>query len=159
MTKILVLSDIHFPTHLKSFPIEIIRNYINDVDILFGLGDYDSQLGLDYLYCFNKEVYAVSGNMDDHIIKQNLSAILTVNIEEINIGLIHGWGAPLGLREKIRNSFSNVNVICYGHTHSPYFEKENDIFFFNPGSICGRKPSFGILKIDKSDIKGEIIYY
>jgi len=129
MKKILVLSDIHFPTNLKNFPMGKISKYINDVDIIFGLGDYDSPLGLDYLYCFDKEVFAVSGNMDDYSVKQNLSAILTVNIEELNIGLIHGWGAPFGLRDKIRNSFSNVDVICYGHTHSPYLKKENEIFF------------------------------
>ena len=159
MNKILVFSDIHFPTYLKNFPVEIIEKYIDNIDLIFGLGDYDSQLGLDYLYCFNKEVYAVSGNMDDYVIKQNLSPNLTVTINNINIGLIHGWGSPIGLRDKIRNVFNDVKIICYGHTHSVYNDWENDIYFFNPGSICGKKPSFGILKIGEDYIDGEIIYY
>ncbi len=158
MTKILVFSDIHFPTNIKSFPLELINKYNSDIKLVFGLGDYDSQLGFDYLYSFDKEVYAVSGNMDDSIIKQNLPSILEVKIENINIGLIHGWGAPFGIRDRIKNQFKNIDIICYGHTHTAYFKKDGNIIYFNPGSICGNKPSFGILKIDKKEIDGEIIY-
>lgn len=159
MIKILVFSDIHFPTYLKNFPLTVIEKYINDVEYIFGLGDYDSQLGLDYLYCFNKEVYAVAGNMDDYGIRQNLPPNLTVKINDINIGLVHGWGSHIGIRNKIKNTFKDVKIICYGHTHSVYNNWENDIYFFNPGSICGKNPSFGILKIDKDNIDGEIIYF
>lgn len=158
MTKILVLSDIHFPTNINNFPIEIINKYNDVIKIIFGLGDYVSQLGYDYLYSFNKDVYAVAGNMDDSVIKQNLPSVLEVKVENTIIGLIHGWGAPFGIRERIRRQFKDINVICYGHTHTAYFEKEDDIFYFNPGSICGNKPSFGILKIEKNEIDGEIIY-
>jgi hypothetical protein len=97
--------------------------------------------------------------MDDYVIKKNLPEDLTIKIEDVVIGLIHGWGNPLGLRNKIRDVFKNVKVICYGHTHSAYNNWENDIYFFNPGSICGKRPSFGILEIKKDDIDGKIIYF
>ena len=158
MKRILVLSDIHIPARLNKFPNHAIEPYLKAVDIVFGLGDYNSQDGLNILYGFGKELYAVNGNMDDDQIKFNLPALLNINIEGINIGLIHGWGGHYGIREKIAKQFDNVKLICYGHTHSPYFGENGLISFFNPGSICGNNPSFGILTLNNKKIEAKIIY-
>jgi putative phosphoesterase len=159
MKRILVLSDLHIPSSLKKFPSEILKPYITKADMIFGLGDYTTQAGINFLFGFNKEIHLVSGNMDDHIVKSQLPVKLKIKVEDVNIGLIHGWGAPYGLREKIFKEFNDVDLICYGHTHSSYFKKENGIYFFNPGSICGQNPSFGILTINKNKIKSNIINF
>ncbi len=151
MKKILVFSDLHIPSRLKAFSYEKIKSYIKDIDIIFGLGDYDTQSGLNDLYSFGKDVYAVYGNMDSDDIKNNLSEKIELNIEGFNIGLIHGWGAPWGLREKLLKQFDkNINLICYGHTHSSFFDKQNNVYFFNPGALCGEFPSFGVITLGKS---------
>ena len=48
----------------------------------------------------------------------------------------------------------------YGHTHKPFYEKEEDLITLNPGSLCyprqpGRKPSYMVMNISE-DRKLEI---
>lgn len=152
MTSILVLSDIHIPTRMKEFPYKLFENRIKDIDIIFALGDYVEESVIDILYSFKRDLYLVSGNMDDVTIKSKLPVKLEIKIEDLKIGLIHGWGAPLGIRERIKEEFDSVNLICYGHTHSSFFNKEKNIYFFNPGALCDEKNSFGILKIKNREI-------
>ena len=53
-----------------------------------------------------------------------------------------------------------MDVIVFGHSHSPVNELRDGILFFNPGSptdkIFAKYNSYGILTINK-EIKGEII--
>lgn len=163
MKKILCISDLHIPTRIESFPYKKILKKldIDKIDYVFGLGDYVSINGLNKLYLFNKIVYAVYGNMDDEMVKIQIESKIVLKIEEVEIGLIHGFGPPWDLRERIRKEFDNVRLICFGHTHESFFKEENDIYFFNPGAICGDKSgnnrSLGILTIEGANIKGEII--
>jgi uncharacterized protein len=154
---IFVVSDIHYGSRLNKIPYEKINKYVKTADYIFALGDYENSEGLNFLYSFGKEVYAVAGNMDTGNPSFSLPDILTLDIEKVSIGLIHGWGGHYGLRDKIRKRFNTPDLICYGHTHESFFKKENGIYFFNPGSLCGEKTSFGILKIDGKSIKAEII--
>jgi len=157
MKKILVLSDIHIPTKLKEFPYKEISPYANKVDYVFGLGDYTSDNGYQNLFFFNKEIYAVSGNMDDYSIKMQLPYKLNLRIENIDIGLIHGWGGHFDLRKKIIKEFESVDLICYGHTHSYFFDTDMGVQFLNPGSLCGENPSFAILTINNKKISANIV--
>ncbi|HOJ63126.1 MAG TPA: metallophosphoesterase [Spirochaetota bacterium] len=163
MTRILCVSDIHIPTRRKDFPYDQIVKKIKNIsiDYVFGLGDYVSIDGLNKLYLFEKKVYAVSGNMDDEIVKYEINTKINLEIEGLRIGLIHGWGPPWDLRDRIRKEFDNVDLICFGHTHEKFFKEENGIYFFNPGAICGDKhgenKSFGILTINDRDIKADFI--
>ena len=154
-----MISDSHYPSRLETFPYKKIKKYADSADYIFGMGDYDTKSGLDYLYGFGKEVYAVSGNMDDYSIKATLPSVLRIKIEEVNIGLIHGWGGHFGLREKIFKVFINddLDLICYGHTHSSFFAKEHGVYFFNPGSIYGQTQTLGILEINKKEIVANIV--
>jgi uncharacterized protein len=157
MKSIAVFSDLHIPTRLDGFPLDRILPFMNNIDIIFGLGDYVNQKALDNLYSFGKTVHCVSGNMDDNIIKSIIPSKLTVTVEDVNIGLIHGWGGSFRIQEKISREFNNIDLICYGHTHEPFSGEINNIKFFNPGSICGNKSSFGKIDIDGKKIKFEII--
>ena len=55
----------------------------------------------------------------------------------------------------------------YGHTHRPFYEKEEGLITLNPGSLCyprqpGRKPSYMIMQIDsngKLEITQEYLNY
>lgn len=159
MKNILCISDIHIPTRIEEFPYDKVRKKIKDIplDYVFGLGDYVTIDSLNKLYLFEKKVYAVYGNMDDEMVKCEIETKINLTIEDTNIGLIHGWGPPWDLRERIRREFDNVNLICFGHTHEKFFKEENGIYFLNPGAICGDKSgnnkSFAILTIDGKDIK------
>lgn len=163
MKKIAVFSDLHIPSRMKEMPFKKLEPYKIQVDMIFGLGDYVNQDSLDCLYAFNKQVHAVCGNMDSLFLKETLPFKLFVHVEEVKIGLTHGWGAPFQIKERIYKEFiasiknHDIDAICYGHTHSSYYGELNKVKFFNPGSLSGHPSTFGILTVDHKKIKTEII--
>jgi len=155
--KIGVISD----THLSGYDVRLARiaaQHFKDADLILHAGDLVDLHVLDIFA--GKEVKAVSGNMDNMPVKDELPEQLIFEIKGFKIGLIHGWGSPLGLEEKLLAKLGDVNCVVYGHTHKPANYKENGILFFNPGSAVDKRfadtRSIGILEIDK-EIKGRII--
>jgi hypothetical protein len=94
-------------------------------------------------------------------LRQSLPIKRVIEIEGHRIGLIHGWGAPTGIIERIRKEFDDVHAIVFGHTHTPMNQMLDNIFFFNPGSPIDRRfapyRSIGILNIEGDAMRGEII--
>ncbi|MBN1365441.1 MAG: metallophosphoesterase family protein [Syntrophaceae bacterium] len=155
--KIGVISD----THLDDYDDELkkrVAEHFSDADIILHAGDMvDSRV----LKIFGeKEVRAVQGNMDNHSVKEKFPEYLLFEINGFKFLLIHGWGAPWGIEEKISAKFKNIDCIVYGHTHKSANHKKGNVLFFNPGSAADRyfnsSKTIGILEIDK-DIKGRII--
>lgn len=149
--KIGVISD----THLKKVTPELeelFQKYFHDVDILVHAGDSVSLAVLDYLS--QRPLKAVSGNMDPFEIQQSLPHKLTFEVEGKRFGLIHGWGAPWDLPQRVLKEFSGVEVIIFGHSHVPYCSVEKGVLLFNPGSPGltyrtknGSKGNLGIIEI------------
>jgi putative phosphoesterase len=84
-----------------------------------------------------------------------------VEAEGRSIGLIHGWGSPDGLPERVLESFDpSVEVIVFGHSHRSYCQRNGKVLLFNPGSATDRRfapyRSVGILHLENK-ISGEII--
>jgi len=78
------------------------------------------------------------------------------------VGLIHGWGPAEGLEDRILSVFSDVDIIVYGHSHVPANHIREGILLFNPGTATGYSAtgehSIGILRLEKEEARGEIIY-
>ena len=155
--KIGVISDTHlcgYDTRLA----RVVAQHFKDVDFILHAGDLVDLSVLDIFA--DIEVKAVSGNMDNMPVKDKLPEQLIVEIKGFTIGLIHGWGSPLGIEGKLLAKLGNVNCLVYGHTHKPSNYKEKSILFFNPGSAVDKRfantRTIGILEIDKG-IKGRII--
>jgi len=155
--KIGVISD----THLNNFDDrleKIAEDHFHDVGLILHAGDI---VDLTVLDVFNgKEIYAVSGNMDPDSVREVFPRKRVVEIEGWRIGLIHGWGSPSGLEEKILLEFEDVACIVYGHTHQTMNEVRDGVLLFNPGSPTDRRfarhNSVGILDIGEG-IVGTII--
>jgi uncharacterized protein len=160
MTRIGVLSDTHLSRHEKLVD-EIIENHLSSVDIFIHAGDMVCLPVLHSLYATGKPVYAVSGNMDPAEVKGRYPAKKIIDVEGIRIGIIHGWGSPNTIRQRIIEEFSDVGAIVYGHTHKPFCSFEAGILFFNPGSPTDsrftKEGSVGIIEIDSNIMRGEII--
>jgi putative phosphoesterase len=155
--KIGVISDTHL--NISDDRLEkIVADHFHDVDLVLHAGDIVDMAVLDVFR--DKEVYAVSGNMDPDSVREVFPRRRVVEIEGWRIGLIHGWGAPSGLEEKILREFEDVACIVYGHTHRAMNEVKGGVLFFNPGSPTDRRfakhNSVGILEIGK-EIVGTII--
>lgn len=148
--KIAVLSDTHVHRIEELHP-EIIKT-LTAVDLIVHAGDF---VGVEVLEGLRRmgEVKAVRGNMDSVAVKEILPEKDVFVIGDKRVGLVHGWGAPMGIEERVRGLFDAVDIIIFGHSHWSKCEKIGDIFFFNPGP--GFR-SFGILTIE-DDVKGEII--
>jgi putative phosphoesterase len=148
--KIAVISDTHSHSIEEIAPRVV--SALKEADLIVHAGDFVSIQLYEDLKKLG-EVKAVKGNMDHREIREVLpeQEIFTVNGK--SIGIMHGWGSPVGLEDKIRQRFNNVDVIIYGHTHKPKNEQSGDVYFFNPGSC---RESYGILEIGEA-ISGTIL--
>ncbi|HQG31961.1 MAG TPA: metallophosphoesterase [Deltaproteobacteria bacterium] len=161
MTKIGVLSDTHLTKPDKAFAAMIERHF-EDADLIVHAGDMVTLSVLDPIFSLGVEVAAVCGNMDHADVQRAYPVSRTIRVEDMRIGIIHGWGSVSGIRSRIRASFKDdPDIIIYGHTHQAYSADEAGVFFFNPGSPTDSRftsdCSVGIIVIDKNTIRGEII--
>ena len=156
--KIGVISDTHIPANAEEIPRKILEDF-KGVELILHAGDLVELYVLDTLKEI-AEVKVVFGNMDTPRVRKALPQKEIIEIKNFKIGLVHGWGAPDQLREVVRKEFRDVDVIVYGHSHSPLNESIEDVLFFNPGSptdkVFAPYNSYGILEIDDT-IRGEII--
>ena len=148
--KIGVVSDTH-ATSFTQLPDQILRT-LAEVDLIIHTGDFVARDVLDGLKRLG-ELKAVQGNMDSEELKRILPEKEILVIEGKRIGIIHGWGSPHGIDDRVGGMFEDVDIIVYGHSHYSQNEVKRGILFFNPGRA---KNSFGILTIDR-EVRGEII--
>ena len=157
MVTIGVISD----THLKAVSSELVdiyENYLSDVEMIFHAGDLVCLEIADYLS--QKPLHVVQGNMDTVDVRERFPKKEIVEVGGFRLGLIHGWGSPLGIERRIRSEFNDVHAIIYGHSHRPSNHADEGVLFFNPGTATGFRMagsnSIGILDIADT-IKGTII--
>lgn len=156
MTRIGVLSD----THLRGPDPELARaihQAWGPVDLIMHAGDLTSLAVLDSLA--PPEVVAVCGNMDGPQVSSNLPQKRTLELEGFRLGLVHGWGSPMGLASRVRGEFKEVDCIVFGHSHLTSNTVKDGVLMFNPGSAGGSRikaATVGLLTIDNG-IRGEII--
>jgi len=155
--KVGVISD----THLTGYDERLRRlldDYFYDVDLILHAGDLvdikvlDAFAGID--------VKAVCGNMDQPSVRQYLPDRLILNLNNFKVGLIHGWGMPFGIENKLLKEMGHVDCLVYGHTHRPVNVVREGMLFFNPGSAMDKRfasrNTVGILEIGEK-IKGKIM--
>jgi putative phosphoesterase len=138
---------------------ELLNHYFQDVDAVLHAGDLVDLEVVKVLENFG-EVYVVAGNMDPGDVRARYPEKRVVELGGFKIGMMHGWGKPEGLAEKVRAKFDDVDCIIFGHTHRPFNEDMDGVLMFNPGSALDRRfapfRSLGILHIEDK-IQGEII--
>ncbi|MEN6616500.1 MAG: metallophosphoesterase [Syntrophorhabdus sp.] len=132
--KIAVVSDTHLTQATQAFRNHM-RKYFSDADMMFHCGDMTSMNVYDFL--LNWDIRAVRGNMDDYDLSSTLPEKRIETIEGKRFGIIHGWGSPAGLEQKVLGSFPDVDAIVFGHSHSPFLKTIRGIRLFNPGSYRG----------------------
>ena len=159
--KIGVISDTHIPIRAKEIPNTVLES-LKNMDMIIHAGDLVELSILDSLKSVCKNVKAVWGNMDPKSVKKILPEKQIINVGKYRIGLIHGSGSPLSLIESLTEIFKKdkVDVIIFGHSHSPVNEKREEILYFNPGSltdtIFSHFNSYGIIEIN-DEIKARIV--
>jgi len=101
--------------------------------------------------------------MDSPDVRRQLPNRRVLNVEHVRIGIIHGWGDPHTLPERVMEQFKDDDVRCiiFGHSHQAMCEERKGILLFNPGSptdtIFAHFRSYGILEVTREGVKGKII--
>ncbi len=157
--KIGVISDTHIPEKAQDIPKEIYSAF-KDVDLILHAGDLVS---LDVIKSLEKTcpVKAVYGNMDNLKARSTLKDKEIIRVNNFKIGLTHGGGNPAEIITYVKNAFKEkMDVIVFGHSHTPFNEKIEGTLFFNPGSstdsVFSPYRSYGILEIN-DDIRAKIV--
>jgi len=148
--KLGILSDTHFHS-IDELPPDILEVLAN-VDIIIHAGDFTALPILEGLKEIGN-VVAVQGNMDSEAIKSILPRKQILEVGNRKLGIIHGWGSPLGIKKRVGEEFDAVDVIIFGHSHQPANETIGGVLFFNPGEA---RNTFGILEIDE-ETRGQIL--
>lgn len=146
-----LISDTHCPTQMPLLPYEAIEAVFRDVDGILHAGDIDSQAVLDNLSGI-APTRAVRSESDDI----NLPDKRILTFGDVRVGLIHGhrhrlvesyfrFQRKLGniyaggrhLLESIPERFSDepVDVIVFGHLHTPMCIERDGLILVNPGAV------------------------
>ncbi|HHU71929.1 MAG TPA: metallophosphoesterase [Clostridiales bacterium] len=145
--KVLIVSDTH---GREKYLLDTIQR-VSPIDMLIHLGDFEG--GEESIRSMaGCSVEFVSGNNDffTSIPKEKI-----IKVGNYSIMLTHGHRYSVThslnlLWEEAKRNY--VDVVMYGHTHVPYIEKYNGIWFVNPGSISlprqDGRPTFIIMDID-----------
>ena len=145
-----VISDTHVRT-FDELPAPIITA-LAGVDLIVHAGDFTEPPVLEGLRRLGA-MKAVCGNMDSAELKRTLPQKELFIANGKRIGLIHGWGAPWGIADRVREMFSDVDIIIFGHSHQTCNQYIGGSLLFNPGRASD---SFGLLTIDDG-VRAEII--
>jgi len=132
--KIAVISDTHLAHPTEGFK-RAMKALFSDVDMMLHAGDMTSSSVFDYLS--NWDLRAVRGNMDDFDLGARLPESRVEEAAGRRIGIIHGWGSPQGLEDKVLRVFRDVDIIVFGHSHIPFNMKKGGAILCNPGSCRG----------------------
>ncbi|HEX30613.1 TPA: metallophosphoesterase [Candidatus Poribacteria bacterium] len=156
-----VISDTHIPKRAQSLPDDLV-DVLRKLDFIIHAGDFETMEALREIERINRLV-AVHGNMDSPDVRRQLPNRRVLNVEHVRIGIIHGWGDPHTLPERVMEQFKDDDVRCiiFGHSHQAMCEERKGILLFNPGSptdtIFAHFRSYGILEVTREGVKGEII--
>jgi len=163
--KLAVLSDSHVGQRIHKFPSTVLRK-ISHLDGIIHCGDYVDLNTVNILEEFGN-FRGVYGNMDDVEVTHILPETLKFEIEDVRIGLYHGWGSPIALSKKVLRRLSetypnyNFDVIFFGHSHRPSDVVIGNVRMINPGAISGnifsKKGTWGIIEIENRNIKWNLI--
>ncbi|OGP56921.1 MAG: hypothetical protein A2V67_00110 [Deltaproteobacteria bacterium RBG_13_61_14] len=138
----------------------VLKPHFQDVKLILHAGDAVDLIVFEMLQTF-APVKGVFGNMDSHAVRTRYPEKDVVEVEGSRIGLVHGWGSPHGLSERVKECFDeSVEVIIFGHSHRAEIEKSGKVLLFNPGTPTDRRfapyLSIGILHLENK-VRGEII--
>lgn len=157
MIRVGVVSD----THNHKIPDQLWNDF-QKVDMIVHAGDICDMVDLDRFRKM-KATTAVAGNMDEEDVRAALPEKQIIHIEDVIIGVYHGFGPPRKVLVSAQEMFraDKVDVVIFGHSHIPLMETINGILYFNPGSptdhVCAPYLSYGIIEVNGKSVTGHII--
>jgi uncharacterized protein len=136
--RVLVLSDTHSPRRWKACPPALLP-HLGAADVILHAGDVCTPDVLDLLSTF-APVHVVMGNNDvPDVAEWGAPETLEVELEGVQIGMIHDSGQKEGRAARLRRRFPTADVVVFGHSHIPLDETADGVRILNPGSPTDRR--------------------
>jgi uncharacterized protein len=106
-------------------------------------------------------VTAVWGNTDGFEIREQTSAVATLELGGQRIVLLHGHQLGSPTPAGLRSAIPDADIIVYGHTHRPLVDRADGVLVVNPGAAgaarFGIPPSVAILSLGETEPAVEAI--
>ena len=147
--RILVVSDTHGDLRSLRKAVDAQKN----CDVIIHCGDGREQFEYLKENYTDKMVVGVKGNCD---LASPLMSKEVLRICGKTIFVTHGhlYNAKSSMYHLFcAGKEEKADIVVFGHTHIPLTTCEDGIYFLNPGSCSGYKPSYGFIDIlDNGDI-------
>lgn len=161
--KICVFSD----THGDITGMDLVIPHVNP-DMIIHLGDYASDAAeIDYMYP-DIGVLSVCGNCDrdrsagfEKVTELGGKRFYLVHGNQFNMSRARALYAPCkDLADYARDL--GVDIVLFGHTHSPLTALDGDLLLMNPGSASmdryeSKAPTFGLIDLGEKNIALKIM--
>jgi putative phosphoesterase len=148
----IVISD----THGDILPAKKIIEQYPQNDGFIHLGDFYKDAYIIKSHYPDLNVITVPGNCD---FTYDIPTDLVLEIEGKRILLTHGH--RYNVKNGIDRLEKNIDVVLFGHTHSPLHDYRSNITFVNPGSMGFPRgfssPTYALLEISKNGLEARIM--
>lgn len=136
--KLVILSDTHLRT-AKRLP-EPLEAAIDSADLVVHAGDFVGAEFYDSLIQRGPLLGAL-GNCDHASLGTRVPEVGERDVLGHRIAVIHGWGSPRALLERIakRIDCSKYALVIFGHSHFAEIRGHAGTLFINPGSPTERR--------------------
>jgi hypothetical protein len=84
-------------------------------------------------------VAAVHGNVDSPELRQQLPETISLELNDVVLGVVHDAGPAKGRLERLHARFPDADAVVFGHSHLPLHEERDGFQIFNPGSPTERR--------------------
>ncbi|TWT04408.1 metallophosphoesterase [Planococcus sp. CPCC 101016] len=154
MKKIVIVSDTHIPFRAKKLPQPLV-DACQEADFIIHAGDWQTMDVYHELAAY-AEIDGVTGNVDPWDILEKFGRKKILTFGELKIGVVHGDSDRKPTEQQAYDTFSNdaVDIIVFGHSHTPVMREADGVTLFNPGSPTDKRRqaqfSFGLLEIGDS---------
>ena len=163
--KIGVVGDTHLPRFGSRLPAALADGLERQgVALILHVGDFT---GVDVPGLFEAlgPLEAVAGNNDPPPLRARFGRRKVLDVAGVRLGLVHGDGRRGTTVSRSLGAFaeSEVDVVCFGHSHRPVCERRGARWLVNPGSPTDkrRQPrySYAIIDIADGSVRPRLVFF
>jgi putative phosphoesterase len=135
--RLALIADTHLPRGDRFLPKRCLDT-LRAADLIVHAGDFSHQSVLADLRELGP-VAAVHGNVDSAELRRKLPESISLELENVVLGVIHDAGPSKGRLERLRARFPDADAVVFGHSHMPLHDQRDGFQIFNPGSPTERR--------------------
>jgi putative phosphoesterase len=156
-----IIADTHLPRGGRRLPERCVER-LRAAELIVHAGDFVAASVLEQLRRLGPPVAAVSGNVDEPLLRAQLPERRLLDAGGVTLGLVHDAGPTAGRLKRLRRWFPQARGVIFGHSHIPLHESSADGFqIFNPGSPTERRRApvhtMGLARVADGQIEFELV--